>query len=104
MKTRKTDEIFQQIVIDSNKRTDDLRKQIWKTIFASKVNVSDAAFVLGLVQSELSHYTKGELWFLKEKLMAEEQCFGHFNVYDKCKTCDKQEKCEEECKRKIDSL
>ena len=38
-----------------------LRKEIWKTIFAHKEDLSDCdvAMALGLVQYELVHHTKG---------------------------------------------
>ena len=38
-----------------------LRKEIWKTIFAHKKDLSDCdiAMALGLVQYELVHHTKG---------------------------------------------
>lgn len=43
-----------------DKKIDRLRKEIWKTIFKHKGNLSDCdiAMALGLVQYELIHHTK----------------------------------------------
>lgn len=49
------------LIIGMNNTIDKLRKEIWKTIFKHKGNLSDCdvSMALGLVQYELIHHTKG---------------------------------------------
>ena len=49
------------LIIGMDDAIDRLRKEIWKTIFKYKTNLSDCdvSMALGLVQYELIHHTKG---------------------------------------------
>lgn len=48
------------LIIHMNSKIDQLRKEIWKTIFREKGDLSDCdvAMALGIVQYELIHHTK----------------------------------------------
>ena len=49
------------LIIRMDDSIDQLRKEVWKTIFKHKGNLSDCdiSMALGLVQYELIHHTKG---------------------------------------------
>lgn len=49
------------LIIGMDDAIDQLRKEIWKTIFKHKGSLSDCdvSMALGLVQYELIHHTKG---------------------------------------------
>jgi hypothetical protein len=60
VKAEKTDE---ELIIYMDRNIEDLRKVIWKTIFAfrkeNSISECDVAMALGIIQYELIHHTKG---------------------------------------------
>jgi len=61
--TVKADKTDRELIIHMDRKIEDLRKAVWKTIFAFKreneISDCDVAMALGIVQYELIHHTKG---------------------------------------------